>query len=65
MYERFAYIGSCMVVSTIAALLFYFLVLGQGYSKTDTIIGSIWTFVLAMILSSPIIIPIIRKKLRH
>ncbi len=65
MNERLAYIGSCLGVAVIVTLLFYFLALERGYSQTDIIIGSIWTFVLAMIISSPVIIPVIRKKLRR
>jgi hypothetical protein len=52
-------IGNC------DAEIFYFLALERGYSRMDIIIGSIWTFVLAMIISSPIIIPVIRKRLKR
>lgn len=65
MNERFAYVGSCLAVSSVVTLSFYLLALDRGYSQTDIIIGSIWTFVLAMIISSPVIIPVIRKKLRR
>ncbi len=65
MNERLAYTGSCFAVSAIVTLFFYFLALEGGYSQTDIIIGSIWTFVLAMIISSPVIIPVIRKKLKR
>ncbi len=65
MNERFAYVGSCLAASAIVTLFFYFLALEGGYSRMDMIIGSIWTFVLATIISSPVIIPIVRKKLRR
>ncbi len=65
MHERFVLVGSCLAASIIVTLFFYFLALERGYSQMDIIIGSIWTFVLATIISSPIIIPIIRKKLRR
>ncbi len=63
MNERLALVGSCLAVSIIVTLFFYLLALESGYNQTDIIIGSIWTFVLAMIISSPIIIPFVRKKL--
>ncbi len=65
MNERVAYIGSCFAVSIIVTLFFYILALEGDYSRMDIIIGSIWTFVLATIISSPVIIPIVRKKLRQ
>jgi hypothetical protein len=65
MNERLALVGSCLAVSVIVTLFFYFLALGQGYSRMDIIIGSIWTFVLATIISSPVIIPVIRKRLKR
>ncbi len=65
MNERFAYTGSCLAVSAIVTLFFYFLALEGGYSQMDIMIGSIWTFVLATIISSPVIIPIVRKKLKQ
>ncbi len=61
MNERLVYTGSCLLVSTAVTLFFYLLALEKGYSKADIMIGSIWTFVLATIISSPVIIPIIRK----
>ncbi|MCX9073971.1 MAG: hypothetical protein OIN88_04845 [Candidatus Methanoperedens sp.] len=65
MNERLALVGSCLAVSVTVTLFFYFLALGQGYSQMDIIIGSIWTFVLATIISSPIIIPVIRNRLKR
>ncbi len=64
MRERIAYAGSCFAVSCAVTLVFYLLALEKGSSRMDIIIGSIWTFVLALIISSPLIIPVIRKKMR-
>lgn len=54
-----------LTVSSLVTLFFFLLAIEKGYGWMDVIVGSIWTFVLATIISSPILIPVIRKKLRH
>jgi hypothetical protein len=65
MNDSVAYVGSCLAASSIVTLFFYILASGKGYGQTDIIVGSIWTFVLTMIISSPVIIPIMRKKIKR
>lgn len=63
---RIAMAGACLLTSISVALLFYSVSLRSGsYSSADIYLGSIWVFVLSLIISSPVLIPIIRKRLRE
>ena len=62
---RVALMGSCLLASSIVTLLFYVAAsASEQYTPTDLYLGSIWTFVLATIISSPLLIPVVRKRMR-
>lgn len=59
---RIVLAGSCLLASSVIALLFYAIAsTATYYSATDLYLGLIWTFVLSMIISSPVLIPRLRK----
>ncbi|MBI2184033.1 MAG: hypothetical protein HYU39_03635 [Thaumarchaeota archaeon] len=61
---RAAMLGSCLLASSAATLIFYLATSANPqYSPTDIYLGSVWTFVLSTIISSPLLIPRIRRKI--
>jgi hypothetical protein len=66
MKNRLIQFGSCITASMIITVAFYLGALELGnYTVADIYLGAIWTFVLSMIISSPIIIPLIRKRISN
>lgn len=60
---RIALAGTCLLAASGITLLFYMAASTRTqYSATDLYLGSIWTFVLSMIISSPVLIPLVRKQ---
>lgn len=58
--SAFIYMGT----SLIASLLFFTITLAGNYSWVARIGGSAWVFVLAMIVSMPLVIPAVKKRMR-
>lgn len=61
---RIALAGTCLLASSVVTFLFYTVASTRTqYSATDIYLGSVWTFVLSMIISSPVLIPVVRKRM--
>jgi hypothetical protein len=57
--------GSCLLLAGLVTTLFVLAALQLGkYSQIDIYIGAAWVFTLSLIISSPILVPLIRKKLK-
>ena len=51
-------------ISLLAAGLFIVATLGGKYTPVERFGGAAWVFLLCMIISMPIIIPLVRKRLQ-
>jgi len=55
--------GLCLLLATLIAVIFTVIALQTGkYSQMDIYIGVVWTFTLSLIISSPLLIPRIRRR---
>ncbi|MEM2237813.1 MAG: hypothetical protein QXR26_07115 [Candidatus Caldarchaeum sp.] len=60
--RKIATVGSCLLLAGFIATLFAVGALRTGkYSQTDIYLGTVWVFVLSLIISSPLLIPMLRK----
>ena len=61
--RKLATAGSCLLLATLIAIIFAIIALQTGkYPQTDIYIGIAWTFSLSLIISSPLLIPRIKKR---
>lgn len=58
-------ISICLGTAIFVSVLFYAIaIMKSGYEISDIYIGTVWTFVLALIISSPVLIPFIKDRFR-
>lgn len=56
--------GSCFILATLVAAGFTLAALQTGtHSQVDLVLGAAWTFTLSLIVSSPVLIPRIKRRL--
>lgn len=63
--KRPATAGSCLFFAILVTAIFIVSAsLTSKYPNEDIYVGAAWVFTLSLIISSPVLVPLIRKKLR-
>ncbi|MFQ5762070.1 MAG: hypothetical protein ACE5PO_03455 [Candidatus Bathyarchaeia archaeon] len=61
--EKLVTAGSILLIASAATIAFFVgAALMERYTQIDLYVGSVWVFVISLIIAAPLIIPLLRKR---